>query len=437
MGSFPPVRHVRQTFEQPAVEDIAGEVDGQIRSSRFPERLGKARRVAIAVGSRGITNLQQIVRAVVDTLTQMGCQPFIVAGMGTHGGGTAEGQRQILAEYGVTEQALGVPVCTDMQTVCIGTNELGAAVYWDKTAYEADAVIAVNRVKAHTDFTGPFESGILKMLVIGLGNRECPEQVHSLGGRGMERMVPASGKVVLDKTPFALGLAILENAGHRTAMIQAIEPEDLWEQEPKLLLQAKGWMARLPFDQAEVLLVGEMGKNYSGTGLDTNVIGRRMIECQPDFECPKIVRLAVLDLSPESHGNAVGIGLADLTTQRLVDQIDYESFRLNVITSRFLERARIPIALASDRQLLETCLHTCWEPDLEKVRLAIIPNTLELTELYVTDALAAELDAGDGSLQVGPQREIPFTDDGQIDQVTLFPHSLRARRMAQADSGPT
>jgi hypothetical protein len=431
MHDFPQIRRVRQEFDHPTVTDIEGAVRQQIQRSKLRQRVRPGGRIAVAAGSRGIANLARIVGATVQTLRELDYRPFIVAAMGTHGGGTPEGQRQVLADYGITEDSMGVEICCAMDAVEIGTNDVGAPVYWDRNAFAADGVVAVNRIKAHTDFSGPIESGIIKMIVIGLGKRESPLQVHRLGGRGMAQMVPASGRVVLAKTRFALGLAILENAADQTALLQALEPEELFDAEPRLLQQSKEWMGRLPFRVAEVLIVGELGKNYSGTGIDTNVIGRRMVEGEPDFPEPKIIRLAVLDVSPESHGNAVGVGLADLTTERLVRQIDQEAFRLNTLTSRFLMRSRIPITLPTDRAVIEMCLDTCWEPELAKLRLAIIPNSLELYELYVTEPLAAELIRDGRKLEVGPPRPIPFLADGRLDQLGLFPHSCQARRMHQ------
>lgn len=426
--TFPRIFPVRQTLDQPVVSDIEQTVRSQIAGSKLRQRVKPGARLAVAAGSRGINNLQTIVRATVKTLQQMEFKPFVVAGMGTHGGGTAEGQRQVLADYGITEAEIGAPIRTDMDSVQIGSNELGAPVYWDKNAFEADAVVAVNRVKAHTDFMGPIESGIIKMLVIGLGKRESPLQVHRLGSKGMAKMVPASGRVVLAKTRFALGLAILENAAEQTALIQAIEPEELFEEEPRLLVQAKEWMGRLPFDQADALVVGELGKNYSGCGLDPNVIGRRLVENEPDFARPVITRIAVLDVSPESHGNAVGLGLGDLTTKRLVAAIDYDAMNLNTLTAQLLLRTKIPIALDTDRAVVHLALETCWVPEVEQRKLALIPNTLELKDIYVTEPLLSGLNRADRRIDVGTPIEIPFLPGDRLDQVRLFPHSKQARR---------
>ncbi|HVJ83654.1 MAG TPA: lactate racemase domain-containing protein [Planctomycetia bacterium] len=430
MSDFPEIVPVRQVFPHPVVADLEGEVRRQIAGSRLREKVNPGARVAIAVGSRGIANIRRIAGAAVAAVRELGADPFLVAGMGTHGGGTSEGQRAILADFGIDESRMGCPVVTDMESTEIGTNEYGAAVYWDKNALAADHVVAINRVKAHTDFRGPIESGILKMIVIGLGKRESAKQVHRLGTRGMAEMVPASAKVVMAKTPFALGLAVIENAGEQTALVKAIEPEDLFEAEPKLLLQAKEWQGKLPFAAADILVVGELGKNYSGTGMDPNVLGRRMLETEDDFDAPRIVRIAVLDMSPESHGNSIGVGFADLTTERLVAAIDHHSVRLNTFTAQLLLRAKIPFAFPDDRAVFEAAFATCWRPRREEAKLAIIPNTLEVSELYVTAPLAQDLVAPGGKLEFGPPRKLPFGADGNLDQPALFPHAKQGRRAA-------
>ncbi len=280
--------------------------------------------------------------------------------MGSHGGATAEGQRELLAGYGVTTESMGVPVKTDMNTVVVGTNSVGLPIYFDQNAHEADGIVLANRVKPHTDFRGIHESGVLKMLVIGMGKREGASQVHKLGLRGVHEVLPSVGRFLVEHTRFALGLAIIENAEDVPAEIVAVEPESIFDVEPKLLERARGLMGRLPFDQIDVLVVGELGKNYSGAGMDPNVIGRLMIETQPDLDRPKVTRLVVLDVSDESHGNIVGIGFADLTTERLVAKMDPVPFQINTLTSCFLERARIPITLPTDHDVLQAALETCW-----------------------------------------------------------------------------
>jgi Lactate racemase N-terminal domain len=330
---IPLLAPLRQTTPHPAVADIAGEVRRQWLGSRLPGRLRRGARVAVGVGSRGIANLAAIVRATLDAIHDLGGQPFVVAAMGSHGGATAQGQRELLAEYGISEQALGVTVKTDMTAVQIGTNSWGEPVFWDKNALEADAVVTVSRVKPHTDFRGRFESGIAKMLVIGLGKRDGASQHHRWGFRGLRDMLPETARVVLEKTPFVAGLAVLENAHEQTARVQVVDRAELLDVEPVLLEEARGLMARLPFDQLDLLIIGEIGKNYSGAGIDPNVVGRLLIEGQPDFETPKVTRICCLDLSPESHGNGTGVGIADLTTDRLLAAIDPVPFRMNNLTT--------------------------------------------------------------------------------------------------------
>jgi hypothetical protein len=426
--NLPPLARVRQSIPQPRVEDVPGTIRRLVLESRIRERVPAGGTIAVGIGSRGIHGIAVMARATVDALKEMGYRPFIVAAMGTHGGSTAEGQRALLAGYGVTAESMGVPVKTDMDTDVLGTNPVGLPIYFDRNAHQADGIVLVNRVKPHTDFRGSYESGVMKMLVIGLGKREGAAQVHRLGLRGVKEVLPAVGRFLIENTRFALGLAILENAGDRTAEIVRLEPESMLDEEPRLLERARGLMGRLPFDQIDVLVVGELGKNYSGAGMDPNVIGRLMVETQSDLDRPRVTRLAVLDVSDESHGNIVGVGFADLTTERLVSRMDPEPFRINVLTSCFLERARIPITLPSDREVMETSVETCWRIEPSEARVVVIPNTLELDTLWVSPALEDEVKAHPQLERETDYEPIPFSSTGTLDQERLFPHSVRALR---------
>ncbi|HEV3262989.1 MAG TPA: lactate racemase domain-containing protein [Gemmataceae bacterium] len=425
---IPPVAPLRQRPPQPRLADLAAEVRRQWLASRLAGRLHRGDRVAVAVGSRGIARVQVIVRATLDALRDLGTRPFIVAAMGSHGGGTPEGQRQLLADYGVSEQNLGVPVLTDMAAVQIGTNSWGEPVYWDQNAWEADAVVTVSRIKPHTDFRGPYESGIVKMLVIGLGKRHGAAQHHRWGVRGLRDMMPQSAHVVLDKTRFAAGLAVVENAQEETALVRVVDRDEVLETEPRLLEQARALMGRLPFEQLDLLVIGEIGKNYSGSGIDPNVVGRLLVEGQPEPASPRITRLCALDLSAESHGNGTGVGIADLTTDRLLAAIDPVPFRMNNLTACFLWRCKLPISFPTDRDCLGAGLATCWQPDAQAVRLAVIPNTLELNELWVSPALQQESRAQPHLEIVGDFQPLPFDADGNLEQERLFPHCVRSRR---------
>ncbi len=427
-GPLPTIARVRRIYRQPEVEDVALATAVAIRGSRLADRVAPGGRIAITVGSRGISEIARIARAAVDAVLGLGFDPFVVAAMGSHGGGTADGQRALLAELGVTESTVGCPIRSEMETVEVGTNSFGLPIHVDRNAIEADGIILLNRIKPHTSFSGRYESGLLKMLTIGLGKRQGAAQVHKLGLPGLRAMLPEVGEVLLTRTRVALGVAILENAREHTAKIVAVEPEELLSVEPLLLEESRSLMARLPFDRLDVLVVGELGKNYSGTGLDPNVIGRQRVETMPDLPRPVITRLAVLDLSVETRGNALGIGLADLTTERLVRQIDPTPMRVNSMTSNFLTRARVPLALPTDREVFAASLDTCWQSERDQARMVIIPNTLELTSMWVTPALSEVVEAHPDLDFESEFMPIPFDGDGCLDQERLFPESHRARR---------
>ncbi|MDR3637235.1 MAG: lactate racemase domain-containing protein [Isosphaeraceae bacterium] len=425
--TLPPIARVRQSFNQPEVRDVPAAVARAISQSRIKHRVRPGGSIALTVGSRGIAGIDRIVKAAVEALRGLGFHPFVVAAMGSHGGGTAEGQGALLAELGVTEETVGCPVRTEMETVVLGTNSFGLPIHFDKNAFQADGILLLNRIKPHTSFTGRYESGLLKMLAIGLGKREGAAQVHKLGLPGLKTLLPEVGAFLLQKTPVALGVALLENAREHTARVAAIEPDDLLEVEPRLLDEARVLMARLPFDQIDVLIVGELGKNYSGTGLDPNVIGRQRVETMPDLPRPVVTRLGVLDLSVETCGNGLGVGLADLTTDRLVSGLDPTPMRVNSLTSNFLTRARVPLSLPTDRALIAACLNTCWRIDWAEARMVMIPNTLELTTLWVTPALQRDVESLEHLSRETDYGPIPFRDE-TLDQEALFPDSVRARR---------
>lgn len=425
---MPPIARIRQTMSQPLVEDVPGTVRQLILDSKLRDRVPAGGKIALGVGSRGITAIPVVAKAAVEALKEMGFRPFIVAAMGSHGGATADGQRELLAGYGVTPERMGVEIRCEMETVEVGVNPVGLPIYFDKNAWEADGIVLLNRVKPHTDFHATYESGVLKMLVIGLGKQQGATQVHKLGLRGLKEVLPAVGKHLVAHSKFALGLAIVENADDLPAEIVAVEPETIFEVEPILLGRARDLMGRLPFDQIDVLVVGELGKNYSGSGMDPNVIGRLMVETQNDFERPVVTRLVVLDASEETHGNLVGIGFADLTTERCVGKLDPLPFRVNILTACCLERGRIPITLPNDREVLAAALETCWRIDPSEARVVVIPNTLEVKTLWISKALEEETRANPCLTFDSEFTPFPISADGWLDQETLFPESVRGRR---------
>lgn len=436
MTLIPPIARLRRSFDQPELHDPPAAVVDAIRGSKITTRVPPGGTVAVTVGSRGIAGIETIVKAAVGVLRELGFRPFIVAAMGSHGGGSALGQRAILAELGITEESVGCPVRTEMETVALGTNSFGLPIHFDRNAQEADGIILLNRIKPHTSFTGRYESGLLKMLAVGLGKQEGAAQVHRLGLPGLRTLLPEVGALLLKRTPVALGIALLENARDRTARVVMVEPEELLDVEPGLLDEARTLMPGLPFDQIDVLVVGELGKNYSGTGLDPNVIGRQRVETMPDLPRPVVTRLAVLDLSAETRGNGLGIGLADLTTDRLVRALDTTPMRVNSLTSNFLARARVPISLPTDRDVITACLETCWRVDPLEARLVVIPNTLELDTIWVTKPLAEEVRGRDGLTVETGFEPMPLDTSGNLEQERLFPESVRATRGRKRSSPP-
>jgi hypothetical protein len=332
--------------------------------------------------------------------------------MGSHGGGTAEGQIQILAELGVTEARVGAPIRSSMEVGQIGRTEDGMPVYCDKNALAADAVVVVNRVKKHTDITAPIESGLIKMIAIGLGKKAQADLIHSYGAPGLKKYIPLVARITIANAPIALGVATLENGVDETAEIYGFEPDEIEAGERRLLRRNKKQLPRLPFEAIDVLIVERMGKEISGTGMDTNVLGRYRIPGEPEPKAPNVRFVIVLDLTDASHGNAIGVGLADLTTERLVAKIDRQAMYVNGLTSGFLERAKIPITLPTDRAAIAAAFDRLSPEQRARPRVCRIRDTLHVAAF---EASAALLDEARVSLErIGPARGMAFGQDGNL-----------------------
>jgi len=411
---FPRVVKIRQRFHGPAVEDIEAEISAQLSLINISQKVKPGMRIAITAGSRGITNIARIIRACANELKRLGAEPFIVPAMGSHGGATAEGQVEVLHSLGITEDYCGVPIISSMEVVQVGETPAGMPVYIDKHAWEADGVIVMGRVKVHTDFKSPIgiESGLMKMAAIGLGKHKQAMLIHTYGVHGIRDLMPEVARVLFEKAKILCGVAIIENAFEQTAKIEAIPAPSIEEREKELLVESAALMPRLPVEDIDVLVVDEIGKNYSGTGMDTNIIGRIRIHGVDEPASPRINYIIASNLSEESHGNALGIGLADLTTQRLFDQIDHQKMNENVITSTFLHRAMIPIVLPNDREAIEAAFRANWGVEPEKARFIRIPNTLHLEYMYVSEALLPELSGLDHIDIVGELQEMTFDENG-------------------------
>ncbi len=413
--NFPKVVKIRQKFPRPRVENVEEAVQEQLEKEDIASTVRPGMSVAVTAGSRGIAFIDEILRSVVESLKELKAEPFIVPAMGSHGGATAEGQVEILRSLGVTEESCSAPIRSSMETVEIGETDRGIPVFMDRIASEADGVVVVNRIKAHTDFRSDVESGLLKMASIGLGKHAQALALHGYGVEGIKDFMVEVGEEVFDSGHVLFGLGIVENAYDEPAVIEAIPPGDVPRRERELLREYMEIMPGLPVSDIDVLYVDALGKNYSGTGMDTNVIGRFRILGVEEPESPDVKYLIVGDVSEESHGNALGVGLADLTTERLAGRIDRGAMNANVVTSTFVERAKVPMVLANDKEALETAVRCNWGVPPGETRFVRIPNTLHLEHLYVSENLVEEALAGSDAEVVSDPEDLRFDAEGRLE----------------------
>jgi hypothetical protein len=423
--SLPIMYRVQQRLYDRVLVDLDSYVIGEVVRS-LQGRVRPDQRIAIAVGSRGVANIARIARGVAEGIRRVGGQPFIVPAMGSHGGATAEGQVEILESLGVTEAFTRCPIVSSMDVVQIGSTADSMPVYLDRNAAGADGIVVVNRVKRHTDFHGDLESGLMKLLCIGLGKKAQADLVHSYGAPGLKKYIPLVARITLARAPILLGLASVENGYEETAEIVALAPAEIEEGEKSLLRQHKRRYPMLPVDQLDLLIVDRIGKEVSGTGMDTNVIGRIHIAGQPEPRRPKIRTIVALSLTEASHGNAVGVGLADLISRRLRDAIDNEAMAINVITSGFLERGKVPITLESDRLAIETALSRLPPESRHRPRVARILDTLRVGEFDVSEVVAAELRGRPGLDVAEDGMSLAFDSVGQVSPLDL--HAVSGTR---------
>jgi hypothetical protein len=413
---FPTMVPVRQKFDAPQVADVAAATAAALEPLRGRLRPGMT--VAITAGSRGIHDKPAVVRAAGEWLRAAGCEPMVVPAMGSHGGATAEGQVGLLADLGMTEQSLGMPIRATMDTVSLGPVPGGPETHLDAVAAQADGILAVNRIKAHTDFKGDVESGLGKIVAIGLGKRVGAEGIHRYGPANLGTWIPQVARRIIDTGKILGGLGIVENAYDRAARVALVEPDDIaGPGETALLEEAKVLMARLPFDDVDVAVVDVMGKNMSGSGMDTNVIGRMMIRGSAEFARPRITNIAVLDLSEESHGNAVGLGLADFVPFRLLEKVDLRTTYINAMTSGLggPQRGQIPMVMPTDRSTVAAAILTCGRADLDNTRVVRMHSTLNLEDLLVSESMRGEVEASDRLAVSGDAVPMTFGDDGRIE----------------------
>lgn len=412
-SGLPRWARVRQRLHAAAIDDVAVAVAAELARPEIAAAIRPGARVALTAGSRGIDRIDQVLAAAVQMLRQRGGVPFVVPAMGSHGGATAQGQLALLAEYGITEAAVGCPIRASMDTVLLGHTAGDVPVWFDRLAYEqADAVVPIGRVKPHTDFHGPIESGLLKMIAIGLGKQKGADTFHTRGFASFHALIPEVARTTLAHVNIPFGLALLEDGQGQLGRIEAVPAAQIWEREPALLQLARAWMPQLPGQQIDVLIIDELGKDISGIGADTNVINRYYDGPLP-FK-PAISRIIARGLTAATEGNATGMGLIDIVLRRLADAIDFEQTYMNCITAKMPEGARMPLTAATDRQALSIALACCLNLDAAHARIARIHDTKHLGELWATEPLLPELLATDRVELLSELEPIAFDRDGML-----------------------
>lgn len=383
---LPKMFRVRQHFPRPRipVEEIPKIIEAMLSEEKFSSQIKPGMRIAITAGSRGVANVALITKCIVDFVKQKKAYPFVVPSMGSHGGATAEGQKEILAGYGIVESYVGCPIVSSMEVKNIGKNDEGTDVFIDKNAAEADGIIVSCRIKPHTAFRGPYESGIMKMMAIGLGKQHGAEVCHAEGFKNMAKNVPLFGRAILKHAPVLFAVATIENAFDETSKLVVVNANEIVEKEPPLLKEAFTYMPRILVDECDVLVVDQIGKNFSGDGMDPNITGTF---CTPYATGGiKAQRVCVLDLSPETHGNGIGLGYSSATTKRVFDQLDLSSMYPNAITCTVLGGVRIPIVMESDREAIQVCVRTCNEIDKNNPKIVRISNSLHVEHIMLSEA---------------------------------------------------
>ena len=417
---IPRVARVRQRFpdEHIPADRLPDHILGLLAKKGVAAGIRPGMKIAITAGSRGIRNIPLILGTLVRFVRDCGGEPYLVAAMGSHGGATSRGQREVLAGLGITEETVGCPIRSGMELVPAGRNAEGVQVYMSRDAAQADGVIVCNRIKPHTCFRGPCESGLMKMMAIGLGKQVGADWCHKEGFQNMAKNVRLFGAAVLEALPVLFGVGILENAYDRTAEVVVLDREEIPEKEPDYLKKAMGLLPRIHVPECEVLVVDTIGKNFSGGGMDANITGT--------FVTPyasgglRSQRVAVLDLSPESHHNGTGCGMAHATTRRFFDKMDWEQTYPNVITSTVIENVRIPMVLKNDREAIQVCLRTCTGVGPQGPRLVRIANSMELTRIYLSENYLPQI-AGHPYLEQETEvMELPFDQAGNLTDLGRF-----------------
>jgi len=409
---LPKMVKVVQNFPRSVIEDIPQAIYSEMHRPEIHSRIKPGDKVAITAGSRGIANIVVILREVVANLKSLSAEPFIVTTMGSHGGATAEGQLEVLHGLGISEESVGAPIRASMEVVQLGVSAEGLPVYFDKHAFEADATVVVGRVKPHTSFRGDYESGLAKMIAIGLGKQKGAEICHSGGSGKMSQRIADICRTSLENNNVVLGLGIIENAFDETCKIVAVPKEEIMLKEPELLREAKSNMPQILFENYDVLIVDQIGKNISGLGMDPNII-RRFPTQAMQFQ-PSMQRIVVRDLTDKTHGNFHGLGLADICTKKVFDKLDFAITYPNPITSRLAEASKIPIVMENDRLAFKAVILTCYNVDYQKMKIVRIKNTLKLDEIFISEHLLDQAQLESRLHVVGEPQPMVFNEKGDL-----------------------
>ncbi|MHC1761238.1 MAG: lactate racemase domain-containing protein [Negativicutes bacterium] len=415
---LPKMVRISQNFSTFAIQDVAATLREELRKPTIAGRVKKDMRIAVAVGSRGVADIPLIVRIVVEELKKLGGKPFIVPAMGSHGGATAEGQAAVLAALGVTESSAGCPIISCMDTVELGVLENRLPVLMDKNAMQADGIVVINRVKPHTSFSGANESGLAKMITIGLGKQKGADSCHMLGFQHMEKLIVEMARIKFQQAPFLFGVGIVENSYDKVAKIAAIPAEEIIECEKQLLVEAKKNMPKILFNPLDILVVDSMGKEFSGAGCDPHVTGRASVPYITMRQ--QTTRLVVLDITDQSHGNATGMGLADITTRRLVDKIDFDFTYANVLTATTVQAARIPLTVETDRLAIQAAVKTCNVAEKSRIRMVRIPNTLHIGHIYISECMLEEARQQSNITVLDEPAEFVFDAAGNLADIGMW-----------------
>ena len=410
---LPQIMKVSQTFDNTKLDDVEGDLNQKLIDKNIKDKIKPGMKIAITGGSRGISFYKELMKTIVSFVKKCGATPFIVPSMGSHGGGTSEGQENMLKKLGITKESVGCEIISSMDVVEVGRTSKDLPVYIDKNAANADGIILLNRVKLHTSFRGKYESGLIKMMAIGLAKRKGADMTHFLRYENMAENLVEVGKIALNNLNIICGVASIENGYNEVADLFVLHKDEILQEEPKILEKSKRLMPRIYLDDIDVLIVNEIGKNISGTGVDTNIVGR--FHTNAASGGPNTVKLGFLDISEKSGGNGNGMGLADFVSKKFFRKIDFESTYINAITSTEPNSVKLPLVLDNDKYVFQGCVKLCGVKNIQDIKLVIINNTKELDEIYMSKS------AFENTVDISKVKkeselfDIPFDEEGNLD----------------------